>query len=113
LGAVGGSFLRSSIKSIKEARVSAFDPSNKSLPKYVDKDEGARDINQVRHLLKGKDVKMTGVLWELSLRKDAYLPPPKEGGDLKKMVKIIQMEKALQEEGTSIYRYRRSVEQLF
>lgn len=71
----GTSFLRSSIKSNKEqSRISAFDPSNKSLPKYLDKDESARDINSVRHLLNGKDVKMSNVLWELSLRKDAYIP---------------------------------------
>jgi hypothetical protein len=41
----------------------------------------------VRHLLKGKDVKMTGVLWELSLRKEAYLPvfgKTKEVGKRKK-----------------------------
>lgn len=70
--------MRSSLQSVKEGRISAFDPSNKSLPKYLDKDEGARDINSVRHLLSGKDVKMTGVLWELSLRKDAYLPASKD-----------------------------------
>lgn len=64
--------LRKSLKSIRDLRVSAFDPVHKSLPKYS---EGSMtDCNSVRHLLAGRDVRMSGLLWELSLREEAYKP---------------------------------------
>ena len=41
------------------------------MPKFTDKVEDANNYNQIRHLMNnGK--KMSGVLWELSLRHDAY-----------------------------------------
>jgi hypothetical protein len=42
---------------------------NKSLPVYRDHCSG--DSSSVRHLLKGKDLRMSGVLWELGLREYA------------------------------------------
>ena len=41
------------------------------MPKFTDKIESAQDYNQVRHLMKANK-KMSQVLWELSLRPDAY-----------------------------------------
>jgi len=46
--------------------VTAFDPANKSMPKYTDR--VYTNANPIRHLLKGQDVKMSGVIWELNLR---------------------------------------------
>jgi len=48
---------------------------NKSLPVYRDHNLG--DSSSVRHLLNGKDVRMSGVLWELGLRD--YATDTKEG----------------------------------
>eukprot|EP00347_Sterkiella_histriomuscorum_P024001 403332647 len=51
--------------------ISSFDGFHKSMPKFTDKVEDANNYNQIRHLMNnGK--KMSGVLWELSLRHDAY-----------------------------------------
>ena len=41
------------------------------MPKFTDKVESAKDYNAVRHLMKSNK-KMSEVLWELSLRPDAY-----------------------------------------
>lgn len=41
------------------------------MPKFTDKIESAHDYNKIRHLMK-PDKKMSEVLWELSLRPDAY-----------------------------------------
>lgn len=45
--------------------------SHKSMPKFTDREDNTKNYNKVRHLMKnGK--KMSVVLWELSLRGDAY-----------------------------------------
>ncbi len=41
------------------------------MPKFTDKVENTNNYNKVRHLMKGGK-KMSVVLWELSLRGDAY-----------------------------------------
>lgn len=41
------------------------------MPKFTNKIDSAQDYNQVRHLMKSTK-KMSQVLWELSLRPDAY-----------------------------------------
>jgi hypothetical protein len=38
------------------------------MPKYTDRVYA--NANPIRHLLKGQDVKMSQVIWELNLRKD-------------------------------------------
>ena len=43
------------------------------MPKYTDRVYA--DANPIRHLLKGKDVKMSGVLWELGLRNNLENKP--------------------------------------
>ena len=47
------------------------DPTHKALPPYTDKCESSRDCNTVRHLLNGRDVKMSNVIWEVGLRRDS------------------------------------------
>jgi hypothetical protein len=44
------------------------DPTNKSLPKYSDRPVSKGGCNHVRHLLRGPDVKLSNVLWEIGLR---------------------------------------------
>lgn len=41
------------------------------MPKFTDKVNSTHNYNKVRHLMKGGK-KMSEVLWELSLRGDAY-----------------------------------------
>lgn len=48
------------------------DGFHKSMPKFTDKIEDIANYNKVRHLMQGPNKKMSEVLWELSLRTDAY-----------------------------------------
>jgi hypothetical protein len=49
------------------------------MPKFTNKIESAHDYNSIRHLIKSNK-KMSQVLWELSLRPDAY---KKDGHQIK------------------------------
>ena len=46
------------------------DPSNKSFPKYSDTPVNKKGCHMFRNLLKGVDVKMSQVLWEVGLREE-------------------------------------------
>jgi len=47
------------------------------MPKFTDKVDTTHNYNKIRHLMKG-DNRMSDVLWELSLRGDAYRNDEKE-----------------------------------